>query len=268
MEKIEITDKREKGFFIKDNEVIDKYGKFIGRFGYCVYGSLCRHADKKGKCFPSIDLMCEEFDISKNSAIKGIKYLEFWNIIEKYRIGKCVNNRYQLKDKKKWKEISEVHIREFSEVQNRELGSSKYEPVKFTTRTSNSKKTQLRRPSKEHVAKATPFTNDSLLDYINNKILKDPRKHIQIIGMYLGYKGVGIDGGNIIIKTKEQMNEVIRRNSKPASRLKVWDDETLKSTMADLSELANFKWTLETIEKYISLSSDERRKSLKDMCKR
>ena len=74
--------------------------------------------------------------MSRNSTMEAIKRLEFWQIVKKHRIGKTVNNRYELVHKRRWKPISEVHVKDFSEVHHINLTSLLQRLHQFTTRTS------------------------------------------------------------------------------------------------------------------------------------
>lgn len=75
-------------------------------------------------------------------------------------------------------------------------------------------------------------------------LLVDKKRHIQIIGLFAQFKGVVFTG-------KEHMEIFIRRNVKPARKLNPYPDEKIIATMAYLEQNADFKWTMETILKYI-----------------
>jgi len=146
-EKFEIRDLREKGKFVVDDKFLNGYARFLGIYCVGIYNSLCRHADKEQKCWPSIKKIAEELDICRNKVIEGIKYLEFWQIIKKQRIGKQATNRYLLLDKKQWKPLSEVYLKDFSEVHHINFRSLQGKLQEFTAGTSivrkhNSKETQ------------------------------------------------------------------------------------------------------------------------------
>jgi len=113
---IEVRDLRRKDNFRIDDQFLNGYAKFLGVYAVGVYVSLCRHADKKQKCFPSIKRIAEELDIGRNSVIESLKRLDFWNIVRKEREGKQLTNRYYLIDKNQWRAINEVSLKEYSEV--------------------------------------------------------------------------------------------------------------------------------------------------------
>jgi biotin operon repressor len=103
MEKIfRVRDLRKKSQFIIDDEYLNGYAKIVSPYATLVYISLCRHADKEQKCWPSLDKLAEEFSMSRDSALKGIKELEKLNIIVRRRLGKRLCNEYWLIDKSEW----------------------------------------------------------------------------------------------------------------------------------------------------------------------
>ena len=137
----EIRDQRDRGWYWSNNEFLNGYVKFVGVYANGVYNSLCRHANKKQKSWPSIEMICEELGIGKNSVIESIKRLEFWQIITKIRVGKMCNNRYILNNKKEWKPINEVYLKEFSEVCHINFKCLSDKLHRFIRQTSNSNKT-------------------------------------------------------------------------------------------------------------------------------
>lgn len=75
-------------------------------------------------------------------------------------------------------------------------------------------------------------------------LLKDKQRHIQIIGLFARAK-------NIIFASREQQLSYIRRNLKSAQNLKAYKPERIAEVMKYLIDNADFKWTLETVGKYI-----------------
>lgn len=103
-----IIDYRTKEKFQIDDEYLNGYARLVGWKGTLVYVSLCRHANKDQEAFPSIELMSEELDISRDSIIRGVKDLTEWNIISveertRNQNGVWKNNFYGLLDKSCWK---------------------------------------------------------------------------------------------------------------------------------------------------------------------
>jgi hypothetical protein len=95
------------GWFRIENELIGIYGKIIGATGVAIYASLCRHADKEQKCFPSQKLIAEELGISERNVRNYIHILEDTRLIavKRERVGRTrawKNNVYYLLDRTEW----------------------------------------------------------------------------------------------------------------------------------------------------------------------
>lgn len=104
-----IRDLRKKDQYKIDDAYLNGYAKLCGIFATAVYNSLSRHADfHTQECFPSIEKMAEQHNISKPSVIKGLKELENWGIIsitkeKDSKTKRQLPNVYLLVDKSEWK---------------------------------------------------------------------------------------------------------------------------------------------------------------------
>jgi hypothetical protein len=143
-EKFEVRDLRQKEQYITDDKFLDGYAKFLGIYAVGVYGSLCRHANKQQRCWPSVKKICEELDIGKSSVLIATKKMEFWQIIKIYRIGKMANNRYDLISKQHWLVINKENLKRYSEVCHIDFNSLQSKLQKFATRASNSSETHIK----------------------------------------------------------------------------------------------------------------------------
>ncbi len=77
------------------------------------------------------------------------------------------------------------------------------------------------------------------------KLLKDPRRHIQIIGVWIKEKGLRPEN-------REQMQSIIRRNLRPARLLNGYSNDDIQGTIAVIKNTEYLrKFTLETVAKYI-----------------
>lgn len=161
----EVRDLRERNKFVVDDKFLNGYARFLGIYCVGVYNSLCRHANKEQKCWPSIRKMSKELDICRNMIIKSIKYLEFWHIIKKQRIGKTAANRYLLLDKKRWKPLNEDNLKEFSEVHHINFTGLHDKLQEFTTSTSIVRKHK----NKETQKKEEVFFKDKIEAYKKGK---------------------------------------------------------------------------------------------------
>ena len=132
----EIRDLREKDRFVVDDKFLNGYARFLGVYAVGVYNSLCRHANKEQRCWPSIKKIAQELSIGRNKVFDSIKYLEFWQIVKKERLGKKLTNRYLLLSKRYWKPISESSLKDFSEVYHINFKSLLDKLHEFTSSTS------------------------------------------------------------------------------------------------------------------------------------
>lgn len=98
----EVRDMRHKEKFFLDDRYLNGYAKVCGVYATAVYLSLCRHADKEQKCWPSHEKIAEEHAISSRQVIRALKILADKNIVRQERVGKKANNRYWLVDKSEW----------------------------------------------------------------------------------------------------------------------------------------------------------------------
>lgn len=127
---------REKDQYKIDDRFLNGYARFVGIHALGVYNSLCRHANREQTSWPSINTIAKELSIGRTSVIESIKRLEFFNIIQKKRIGKKATNRYLLISKHLWKTISEVCLKDFSEVCHTDFTSLRGKLHQSATRTS------------------------------------------------------------------------------------------------------------------------------------
>jgi hypothetical protein len=100
--KFEVRDLRHKEKFVVDDFYLNGYARICGVYATAVYLSLCRHADKEQKCWPSLNKLAEEHSMSKSQVRRAIKILIKYHIISVERVGKRLNNRYYLIDKSEW----------------------------------------------------------------------------------------------------------------------------------------------------------------------
>ena len=87
-------------------------------------------------------------------------------------------------------------------------------------------------------------------------LLEDIQKHIQIIGLYGKAK-------QVIWDNKKQQQSFIKRNLRPARDLTGYDFKKIVDTMKYLIDNADFKWTLETVGKFIDEDLDKLKKLTK-----
>lgn len=79
---IEVHDRRRRGFFMIDNEVIDHYGAQLKPTGIATYTGLARFANREGECFPSQTTLAKRLGMSRMQVNREIKKLEQLHLIE------------------------------------------------------------------------------------------------------------------------------------------------------------------------------------------
>ena len=93
------------------------------------------------------------------------------------------------------------------------------------------------------------LTGENLFKEIGSKryllyMTKNKVKHIRIIAFYGLAK-------NYDFKSYQQVEFFIKRSTRAAKRLEVFEPNQIKRTIQYLIKNTDFKWTLETVEKYI-----------------
>ncbi|MFH1287982.1 MAG: helix-turn-helix domain-containing protein [bacterium] len=141
---IKTREPSDKNRFFLDNEFFDIYAKILGSNALAVYCSLCRHADREQKCYPSQKKIAEELKLSRATVNEQLKVLETFGIIKIQRIGKQCTNRYYLLDKKYWVKDIPATSEDLTspDVKPAEVRSQPDLHQESTGLTSNSNKTQ------------------------------------------------------------------------------------------------------------------------------
>ena len=243
-----IIDRRIKEKFLLDDAYLNGQAKICGWQATLVYLSLCRHANKEQESFPSIRLMSEELAVGRNTIIKGITNLERYNVIQtekrRSKNGKWLNNTYILIDKSQWIR-SQVPV---EDLDSRVPVGTKPSPcgnkTKSSTRTLR-KHIEGNTYKETHiVADATEKKSFSFKEKIESmKQNEDVR--MSIIAIYWEIK-------EITAENHEQYQAMLRRELRPATDLKGYPLIKIEKVCQWLKENADFKWTLETVIKYIN----------------
>lgn len=101
-----LIDRREPGFYIVDNEIIEVYGARLGVYGIAVYNVLLKFSNASGEnAFPSYQTIADLLGMSRPKAVEGVKLLLECGLIEKTprmsSSGDPTTNIYTLLDVKK-----------------------------------------------------------------------------------------------------------------------------------------------------------------------
>ncbi len=106
-EQFKIRDMRKKEKYFVDDAYLNGYARLCSVYATAVYNSLSRHANFHNQtCFPSIERIAKQHNISRPSVIKALAKLEKYKIIrrdkQKDKKGRWKNNFYTLLDKSEW----------------------------------------------------------------------------------------------------------------------------------------------------------------------
>ncbi len=77
-----VQDRKRRGFFTIDNEVIDRYGAQLKPTGIATYTGLARFANREGECFPSQTTLAKRLGMSRMQVSREINKLEKLGLIE------------------------------------------------------------------------------------------------------------------------------------------------------------------------------------------
>lgn len=251
-EKNEIRDNRGKDRFFIDNKFYDTYAGGVGPNATAVYLALCRYSDNKSqKSFPSLKTIGDKLGISKPTVIGAIEILEFFKIIKKQRVGKRCTNRYTLLSVGSWRKDWEVMSTEFTSGEvNLVHFKGKPRLLHWLTQfTSNSKKTHSKKTQLTNAETSSARGIIKKEEKYNGqeeiiRLIEDKKRHVAIIGLYLKAKGINPEN-------KEMMSSLISRNSRAANLLVGYPVKQIMETLKGLRTQSKFKWTLETVGKYI-----------------
>lgn len=113
---------------------------------------------------------------------------------------------------------------------------------KVVKKTRHTKETIQKKDTKERLSSNDDEEYNFEIQLEKMKTAKD--KRMSIIAAYWKVKGVEYNN-------REQYNAALRRELRPSASLKGYDLDRVISTMKFLNKEADFKWTLETVHKYI-----------------
>src|SRR5215212_7713290 len=76
-----VQDRRRKGFFTIDNELVDRYGAQLKAHGLAVYMALARFANHDGACWPSLATIAKRTGMSRMQVIRELAKLQALGLI-------------------------------------------------------------------------------------------------------------------------------------------------------------------------------------------
>lgn len=166
--------------------------------------------------------------LSKETGIKPSTIEDIVNYLEKqHQIQQQKNNKFRIITIVNWNEYQNISINPTAKATSRQQQSDTIKNVKNVKNT-------IVVPDKE-------WKFDEKL----NELLESKRRDIHIIGLYWQYK-------DFTFENAAQWGSALKRELRPAQALKGYKDEEIEEVMDWLIEKTDFKWTLETINKYIN----------------
>ena len=140
-----VLDRRRKGFFTIDNELLDRYGERLGPYGLAVYMALARFANQESECFPSQSTLAKRTGMSRMQVSREIEKLKQLNLIDGNQQfgtnGQKRSNLYVLLDL--------PHVTESDTPCNRQLQPHVTESDTPCNRQLQQNKTQINKTQKE-----------------------------------------------------------------------------------------------------------------------
>lgn len=214
-----------------ESEIFAKPGEWFKIWFYLVCKASHKDTNKykRGETFLQYDWICEQTGATKDQVKKCMTWLRemgmvstrrstrgTWIIINKYGHFQRLDNYYY--NVKAPHSAPEKHQRSTREA----------------PRYNKNEKNEKNEKNIAEQSSALVITN----------LLKDNKKHIQIIGLYAKAKKVEFEN-------KEQQQSFIKRNLRASNDLVGYNFQRIVDTMNYLMVNADFKWTLESVAKYI-----------------
>lgn len=182
--------------------------------------------------------------ISQFETLTGMKRSNVFNTLKKLLSKRLIlkdNNKYRFnQNHEEWLLAKRLTI--VSQKHNTQVLAKSITPVSQLANTSVSQlttykiKTTKENKTKENIA-------DTAKEEVAN-LFNSERRDIKIIWLYARAK-------NVNFPNKEVQSSFIKRNIKAANLLIGYDFNRIANTMKYLIDNADFKWTLETVGKYI-----------------
>ena len=205
-----------------------------------LYWQMKRYSGENGMCFATEKTLMKKLGIGKKAYDRSLKYLldKKWVKFIGMTNGKTRPIKtYVIVD------IWKLNILHYEEISSESTLSFKGDKSQKHTKLS-SESTVEEEPSKEEQLAAKADEKEFSFKEKLQLMEKDPKRHIQIICLYWKFK-------NFMVENKEQYQTLMRRDLKSATRLVGFSDEQILEIMEYLENENTFKWTMESILKYI-----------------
>jgi DNA-binding Lrp family transcriptional regulator len=222
-----------------------------------LYLIMKRIAGENGTCFKSLNNLAKMMGIHRNTLTKTIKELlerEWIKEIEPVKIRGGKVRQFMVvdiwvKNIKEYESIESASQMPTSEsASQNDTGVPKVRPK--TTRGASqmdTKKNPEEELIKEELLSDKPTERIKIFSYKEelDKLTSNPRRDLQVIALYWKYK-------DWTFENAEQFQSALKRDLRPAGQLKGYSNQEIIEVIDWLCEKVEFKWTLETVNKYIN----------------
>lgn len=226
-----------------------------------LYLQMKRITGEREKCKAGEKYFCKQLGIGRKALKKSLQYLIDHKWIEK--VGKepvmtaggkqeincyIVNDIWKMNMQYYNKGVSErEHLEDKGVLKRNCKGCSK--GIKGVLKRDNEEELIQEEQFKNNLAVAiAPAVENFNLEEEINKLQENKREDLRIIGWYLEMKWRNC-GYNLA--NKQQLSSFIKRNLRSAKLLIGYTSDQFLKTSELLAKKANYKWTLETISKFI-----------------
>jgi hypothetical protein len=179
---------------------------------------------KKGQLLTGRKELSNETGIKEGTIETILNYFESQHQIQQQK-----TTKFRLISVLNWEEYQDIQ-QEFQQQTDNKLTTNRQQ-----NDTNNNDKNN--KNEKKYIAEASSAI-------VIKNLLEDKKKHIQIIGLYAKAK-------KIEFTSSEHQQSFIKRNLRSASMLKTYEFKKIADVMKWLIDNSDFKWTLETVGKYI-----------------
>lgn len=175
--------------------------------------------------------LAEQLNMNQRTLYDRLKLLQKLGIINIKS-----NNRFSL--------ITIVKYSQYQSTESKTNSTSNNKPTTGQQQTNTYNKGNKENKGNKNTIAEASSADWTLKDY-KEKLEESPKREMNIIALYWDYK-------KPILNNLEQARGEVKRSIRSATQLKAYEDKRLISTMEYLKKQANFKWTLETVLKYIT----------------
>lgn len=206
------------------------------------------HKNNEGVCWPSINVLAKECGFSRDTVMRCLAKLESKGLIKKTKRQKEDDsaNTSNLYDLLIYPHPSSNETPPSSRVRLPLVAGCDYPSSRVRLEPYKENHNHIEPKSKYHCDCVAEGVDKNKTEKVTQPEdwLTDKQEHIRIIALYAIRKGLRFE-------SKEAGQSFIRRNVRYATLLKGYKPERLKEVMDWLEENEDFKWTLETVGKYI-----------------